>query len=266
MTYDNPEILKEFAERFHIDYPLLADPQSEIIGRFGLIDPDNSPANLLEDSKTGMALPGFFYVTRDGTIKEKYFGEKYYDRFTANNILAKLFPELMEVSDTHASDAHVRVDLKQSDREVVIGSRVTLAATIHLAHGVHVYAPGATGYKPVQLTLESEGLPLKDAVYPPSQLFTFVPLHETVPVYTGTFEIRQDVLVLLDQKLRQEYMKFEGGRASGTLVPIHGQLNYQACTDKVCYPPAALHLEWMLRVHQMDNNRSPEAIRDHRQK
>jgi hypothetical protein len=34
----------------------------------------------------------------------------------------------------------------------------------------------------------------------------------------------------------------------------------------VCYPPATLALEWMLRIHQMDNERSPETIRDHRQK
>jgi len=266
MTYDNPEILKEFAQRFHITYPLLADPQSEVIGRFGLIDPDNSPANLLEDSKTGLAYPGFFFVAPDGTIKEKYFGEKYYDRFTANNVLVKLFPELLEVSATHAADAHIRVDLKQSDRNAVIGSRVTLAATVHLPEGVHVYAPGVKGYKPVQLTLQTEGLPLKDSFYPPSHPLTFGELDETVPVYTGAFDIRQDVLVLLDKNLRQEYMRFEGGRDSGTFVPIHGLLSYQACTDKVCYPPATLALEWMVRVHQMDNERSPEGIRDHRQK
>jgi Disulphide bond corrector protein DsbC/AhpC/TSA family len=266
MTYDNPQILREFAQRFHVTYPLLADPESEVIGRFGLIDPDNSPANLLEDGKTGLAYPGFFYVTPNGTIKEKYFGEKYYDRFTANNVLVKMFPELLEASTTHAADAHLRVELKQSDRSAVIGSRVTLAVTVHLPKGVHVYAPGVKGYKPVQLTLQTEGLPLKDAVYPPSHSLTFGELHETVPVYTGTFDIRQDVLVLLDKNLRQEYLKFQGGRDSGTLVPIHGQLHYQACTDKVCYPPATLALEWMLRIHQMDNERSPEAIREHRQK
>jgi len=265
MSYDNPEILKEFAHRFHVTYPLLADPQSEVIGRFGLIDPDTSPANLLEDSKTGLAYPGFFFVAPDGTIKEKYFGEKYYDRFTANNVLVKLFPELLEPSVTHASDAHIRVDLKQSDGSAVIGSRVTFVATVHLPQGVHVYAPGVKGYKPIQLTLQTEGLPMKDALYPPSHPLTFGELQETVPVYTDTFEIRQDVLVLLDKGLRQEYMKFQGGRDSGTLVPVRGQLSYQACTDKVCYPPATLALQWMLRIHQMDNERSPEAIRDRRQ-
>jgi len=266
MTYDNAEVLKEFGERFHVTYPLLSDPRSEVIRRFGILDPDNTPANLPPDGKTGVAYPGFFYVTPAGIIKEKYFGDKYYDRFTANNVLLKLFPELKEPARGEVSDEHIRVELTQSDQEAVIGSRVTLAARVHLPIGMHVYAPGTTDYKPVQLALTTEGLPLKDAAYPKPELFHFTPLNETVPVYTGTFEIRQDVLVILDPKLRKQYLKFEGGRDSGALIPIEGELLYQACTDSVCFAPARLPLHWTLRIHQMDNQRSPEAIRDRRQK
>jgi peroxiredoxin len=38
ISYDNAAILKEFAARFHIDYPLLSDPRSELIRRFGLLN------------------------------------------------------------------------------------------------------------------------------------------------------------------------------------------------------------------------------------
>jgi hypothetical protein len=44
----------------------------------------------------GMAHPGFFYVDENGVIREKYFEAKYTDRFTANNVIGKLFPELAQ--------------------------------------------------------------------------------------------------------------------------------------------------------------------------
>src|SRR5258707_12218929 len=48
----------------------------------------------------GMAHPGFFFIDESGAIREKYFESKYTNRFTANNVIGKLLPELIEeVSD-----------------------------------------------------------------------------------------------------------------------------------------------------------------------
>ena len=47
-------------------------------------------------------------------------------------------------------------------------------------------------------------------------------------------------------------------------MTVSGVVNYQACDDKVCYPPAEVPVTWELRVHPMDLNRSPEAIQDKR--
>jgi len=41
-----------------------------------------------------MSYPGFFYVDEIGVIREKYLQAKYTNRFTANNVIGKLFPEL----------------------------------------------------------------------------------------------------------------------------------------------------------------------------
>ena len=43
-----------------------------------------------------MAHPGFFFIDTGGVIREKYFEAKYTDRFTPNNVIGKLFPELTE--------------------------------------------------------------------------------------------------------------------------------------------------------------------------
>jgi len=90
ISYDSPAILKEFADRRKIDYPLLADPESKIIAAFGVLNPEAT------GMQKGMALPGYFYVDANGIIREKYFEAKYTDRFTANNVMVKVFPELAE--------------------------------------------------------------------------------------------------------------------------------------------------------------------------
>ena len=78
-------ILKDFADRHKIDYPLLADPQSKIIASYEVLNPEAT------GMMKGMALPGYFYIDASGIIREKYFEAKYTDRFTANNVMAKCF-------------------------------------------------------------------------------------------------------------------------------------------------------------------------------
>jgi peroxiredoxin len=55
VSYDSPEILKFFTERYSITYPLLADPKSEIIERFGVLN--TTAAGFTK----GMSYPGYVY-------------------------------------------------------------------------------------------------------------------------------------------------------------------------------------------------------------
>lgn len=89
-----------------------------------------------------MAYAGFFYIDSSGIIREKYFEAKYTNRFTANNVIEKLFPELTEEVSQAVDAPHLRLTLSQSDRTVVAGSRVMLTAEIELPQDVHVYSPG----------------------------------------------------------------------------------------------------------------------------
>ncbi len=83
ISYDSPEILKDFADRHKIEFPLLADPQSKIIASYGVLNPEATGMT------KGMALPGYFYIDANGIIREKYFEAKYTDRFTANNVMGE---------------------------------------------------------------------------------------------------------------------------------------------------------------------------------
>ena len=137
-----------------------------------------------------MAHPGFFYIDSGGVIREKYFEEKDVDRFTPNNVIGKLFPELTEEVSQKVDAPHLGLTLEQSDREVAPGSRVGLIADIQLPPDVHVYSPGVQGYRPIQLAVrENSGIELAPATYPASEDLYLEAIQEHVPVYAGKFRI-----------------------------------------------------------------------------
>jgi hypothetical protein len=252
ISYDSPAILKDFAHRHAIEFPLLADPDSKIIQSFGVL---NTEATGMEK---GMARPGFFYLNPDGVVGEKYFEVKYTDRFTANNVIGKLFPELTAEVSRNVEAPHLGLTLAQSDRDVVMGSRVTLIAEISLPPDVHVYSPGVKGYKPIELSLKpSGGLTFGSARYPASKTLYQEAIHEQVPVFEGKFRITQDITV----PFSKASAAFGAVFSSGKTVSIEGELKYQACDKTICYPPTSVPVKWELKVHSLDLHRSPGDIR-----
>ena len=251
ISYDSPAILKDFAERHKIDFPLLADPNSEIIRRFNVLNTE------AKGMTKGMAYPGFFYVDSSGVVREKYFTAKYTDRLTANNVIAKLFPELSAEVSQNVEAPHLRLALAQSDRSVIPGGRVSLIAEIELPPDVHVYSPGVQGYKAIQLTLQGlPGIELQPVVYPSSKMLYLEAIQERVPVFEGKFRISQDLTVTPSRTADALRSVFSKERT----ISITGDLKYQACDQTVCYPPTSVAVKWQLEILPLDLHRSPKAV------
>jgi len=270
ITYDSPAILSEFANLHQINYALMSDPQSEIIRSFGILDTDESPNNLPDFAKKGIALPGYFFVDRSGIVKEKFFGEAYYDRFTPNNVIAKLFPELLETSVPSVTAPHLGLALRQSDRDVVIGSRVTLAAEFSLPKGMHVYAHGAAKYKPTELLIQSiDDTPVKPKMlkasrYPQAQEIFLPAIKERVQVYKGDFQIEQDLIVLPPREVQQKLNSADFKSNDVIKVSVRGVVRYQACDATTCYLPTEVPVTFELNMHQNDFNRASESLQEKR--
>ena len=104
--------------------------------------------------------------------------------------------------------------------------------------GVHVYAPGASGYRVIAVTVESQPLiKVLPTKYPASQTYFFKPLNERVPVYEKRFTLSEDI-ELDGTPQAQASMR---GKESFT---VRGTLDYQACDDRVCFNPESVPLEW----------------------
>jgi hypothetical protein len=204
----------------------------------------------------GFARPGYFFIDAKGIIKEKFFEARYRERLTGNSVIAKLFPELSEEVTETVEASHLQLALEQSDRTGAPGTRITLAAEVRLPADVHVYAPGAQGYKPIKLALDpTPGMDLKAAIYPQSKTLFLPVINERVPVFEGTFRISQDVKV-------SSGMDFAGSLGKdGKTFEISGKLEYQACDKTTCYMPASVPVKWRVQVFPLDRTRAPVEIR-----
>lgn len=229
---------------------MLSDPDSKVIQAYRVLNTEAM------GQFKGMARPGYFFIDTRGIVKEKFFEAKYRERLTGNGVIAKLFPELGEEVTGTIQAPHLKVVVEQSDRFGVPGSRVTVTAEVQLPPNVHVYAPGTKGYKTISLAIDSvPELDLSPPVYPRAKVLYMPAIKERVPVFEGTFHIRQDVKV----SSASEFSSSLG--TDGKTVTIKGKLNYQACDSKVCYLPSSVPVQWQLQILPLDRQRAPENIR-----
>jgi len=251
ISYDTIEILKVFSDRRQIEFPMLADPDSQVIRAYGVL---NSEATGRDQ---GMSLPGYFFIDASGVIREKFFEarEKYQERYSANNLIAKLFPELAAQVSQNVAAPHIQLAVAQSDRTGAPGNRISLSAEVKLPAGVHVYAPGAEGYRITELRLQpSPDFALASSAYPKSKSLYLAAIKETVPVYEGSFQITQDVAL----SFSPAFMASLG--ADGKTVEISGEFRYQACDARICYLPESVPVKWQVQVMPLDRQRAPDAI------
>jgi hypothetical protein len=245
ISYDSVPTLSDFAKRRGITFPLLSDPGSYTIKRYGILNTTIDPKNELY----GYPFPGTFVVDRRGIVTSRVFEPPYQERSTISSLLVRLGHQV-DAPATKVTGAHLDLTSYATDRVATQGTHFSLVLDVRPAPRVHVYAPGATEYRPVRLTLTAQpGVVVRAAQFPKSEDYFFKPLNEHVPVYQRPFRIVQDVM--LDPSR-------EGSVAlkDVTTLTITGTFEYQACDDKICFNPAAVPLSWTIALRPLDTQRA----------
>jgi len=236
LSYDSPEVLRGFAERHGIEFPLMSDPGSKTIDAWGLRNREAT------GREAGIPYPGTFLVDREGRVVERAFEANYRERITGASLLSRLGVRVESVGARSAAGKQVAVRLGTSDAEVAPGKRLTLIVDVTPMPKMHVYAPGQEGYIPVGLTL-SESADYRAAApqFPPAGTYFYEPLKETVRVYDAPFRITSEITLALSRELRQR-------AAARETLTIAGELAYQACDDAVCYRPDSIPVTWTVKL------------------
>jgi peroxiredoxin len=269
ISYDPPETLADFSRRRGITFPMLSDAGSATIKRYGLLNPlseeaqgpnKNDPAVAAEVKKyvsvvrpsaamIGIAFPGTFILDRRGRVTSRFFEDFYIERNTVSSLMMKLGGKAQAVAATKVSTGQLELTTYPSDPAVAPGNRFSLAVAIEPHARIHVYAPGASSYRVVGLTIAPQPfVRVLPAQYPKSEIYFFKPLNERVPVYQKPFTLVHEV-VLEGSPAAQAALR---GKDSLTLA---GTLEYQACDDKVCFNPASVPLSWTLTLKPLVTER-----------
>jgi peroxiredoxin len=265
ISYDSPATLAAFSRQHGITFPLLSDQGSATIKRYGILNPVPAeavgpnaadPAVKADVQKyvsvvrptaamVGIAFPGTFILDRQGRVKSRYFEDFYVERNTVSSIMLQLGVHSAPVRATKISGAHLDVTTYPSDAAIAPGNHFALALDVQPGPNIHVYAPGAKGYRVIALKIAPQPylrvLPIK---YPPSQIYYFKPLKERDPVYQKPFTLVQDLV--LDGSLQaQAAMR---GKQS---LKVSGTLEYQACDEKECFTPVSVPLTWSMSLRPL---------------
>jgi peroxiredoxin len=265
VSYDSRDVIAAFAKQHGITFPMLADPGSETIKRYGILNtvvaeafgPNrDDPAVKAEvrqyisegnpsPNMAGIAFPGTFLLDRRGRVTSRFFEDFYVERNTVASVLKRLGITGEAVAGQKITTEHLELTTYPSDAAVAPGNRFSVVLDIVPKRGMHVYAPGASGYRIVSLKIaEQPILRLLAPRYPASEIYHFKPLNERVPVYQRPFTLAQELVLEGDRQSQAAY------RGQDTLT-INGTLEYQACDDKICYNPVSLPLSWTVSLRPL---------------
>jgi DsbC/DsbD-like thiol-disulfide interchange protein len=242
---DSVAVLAAFAARMGIEFPLLSDPGSATIKRYGILNTTIDPTN----TTYGIPFPGTFIIDARGFVTSRFFETAYQERDTITSILARQGRRL-GVPSTAITAPHLSIATFASDQVAAPGTHFSLVLDITPSARVHVYAPGVSGYKPVTLTVAPRaGLVVRQATFPKAEDYFFKPLNEHVAVYQHPFRIVQDVMI-------DPTPTGMAALKDAPSLTITASLEYQACDDTVCFIPQSVPLSWTIGIQPLDRIRT----------
>ena len=246
VSYDPVSVLADFSKRRGITLPLLSDPGSRTIARYGIFNTTIPETN---QQTYGVPFPGTFMLNQKGVVTSRFFEPAYQERNTVASILARLGNQV-DVPATKISSPQLEITSFATDAVVAPGSHFSVVLDLRPGKGIHVYAPGVTGYKPIALTIEPQPwVVVRPAAYPVAEDYHFKPLDEHVKVFQRPFRIVQDVALDASPEA-------QAALKDVTSLTLKGTLAYQACDNRICFSPQSIPLTWTLTVRQLDRERA----------
>ena len=131
---------------------------------------------------------------------------------------------------------HVTVKAGASAPDVAAGSTVSLWVDVTPKANIHVYAPGAKDFQPVTMSVMSgKEFAAGKAQFPAATPIVLPGVKDRVPAYSSTFRITQPITAAKTA-------------AHGGAIVVSATINYQACDDRVCFPPATMPVFWRIAI------------------
>lgn len=138
----------------------------------------------------------------------------------------------------------IKLTYGASATTLVPGHKATLIIEIEPKAKMHLYAPGAKGYMPVEWKIQDAGAwTSPSTAYPPSHMLNLPAINETVPVYSEPFKLVRELTLNPGKDL-------DAALGADRTITVEGSVEYQACDDRLCYFPKTIPVKWTFKVSQ----------------
>lgn len=87
ISYDSTDVLKDFAEKKKITFPLLSDPESKTILAYSLKNKETAGKKFGKVDLDGVPYPGTLLIDKDGVIRAKLFVDGYKERHSVEELV-----------------------------------------------------------------------------------------------------------------------------------------------------------------------------------
>lgn len=228
-------MLRSFAAKHDISYPLLSDEGSAVIRDLGLYNEHLEQQAAVygltpREDQYGVPYPGTFVLDEDGVIVEKLFEQSYRVRPQAADLLESAFgAEIGEAAvSKHAANDEIGVTVWLNDATYRPWQQLRLQIGVRIGDGLHIYGrPIPDGFFPFDVKIAPvDGLEYADLELPQPFPYRVEGLDEQFMAYEG--EIRGILPFYITQN-------------HGDLT-LEINVSYQACTDRECFPPGEIKL------------------------
>jgi hypothetical protein len=247
ISYDSEAVLRDFAARKRITFPLLSDTDSRVIRAFGILNESVKP----ESAQYGIPYPGTYLLDTQGKVVAKYFEQDMRERISASAILAGPLGEPVTAAHASVEAKHVVLTTAASTAVAMPGHRILLSVEINSPKRMHVYAPGVNGYIPVEWNMDlTGGTKSEPVLFPTPEKLYLKPIKETALVYRNKVRLTREITFGQESGLKPFVSP------SGELV-LKGSFRYQACNDRECYLPETVPIEWRFQFQGMERERVP---------
>lgn len=253
ISYDSTEVLKKFANDKKISFPLLSDPESQIIRDFLILDSSVLPGT----PAYGVPYHGSYVINEEGVIVAKLFDTEATLGHSTGVVVAKLFDSPLNTHEKVVKHDRLTLSYYASSNFVSAGDEVELTIDVLLNDTLHVYAPDGGEHIPVEWRLEgSSAIAAHPVEFPPATTLILESTKDSAAVYTGRFQLSRKITINPG-----DLKTIRAVDAQGNVI-VKGTFSFQACDDKICYLPTSIPLKWTLgeshlgmqhRAHQHSN-------------
>lgn len=240
ISYDTQANLKKFTDDFDLSYDLLSDVDSEVIKMFGILNTTIHPDDEEIDRANGrpyygLPFPGVYVTDENGVVTEKFFYRHYASRASGGSIVNSAVGDILmpkESPQASLSNDQIKITAFLADESLKFEYYSNLYIRFELADGLHIYGGDLPeGFIATTVSVEdTKGLRVGEPVYPETKPMRFDALDVTLNVYEGVVDIAIPV------SLTAEVMNWTNpNKPESVNIPV--KVDYQVCSDSVCYMP-----------------------------